>query len=83
MSKKDKLIEKLKSKSRAFTYGEAETLLLSLGFAKSNKGRTSGSRVAFELRNIDIEIHKPHPQKELPEYQIKKIMRILESERLI
>jgi len=56
---------------------------LSLGFIKSNKGRTSGSRVAFELRNIDIEIHKPHPQKELPEYLVKKIVRTLESERLI
>ena len=47
MSKKQKLIDKLKSRSRSFTYEEAVSLLLSLGFQMSNKGKTSGSRVAF------------------------------------
>ena len=83
MAKKDKLIEKLKSKSRNFTYDEVETLLLSLGFVKSNKGRTSGSRVEFEHPVLTIQMHKPHPQKELPRYQIEKILKDLEGASLI
>jgi hypothetical protein len=47
MSKKDKLIKRLKSKPRDFTFDEAEALLLTLGFRKSNKGKTSGSKVIF------------------------------------
>ena len=83
MSKRQKLIDKLKSRSRSFTFDEAETLFLSLGFKKSNKGKTSGSRVVFSKDDIDINLHKPHPQKELEAYQIKKILRVLESEGLI
>jgi len=83
MAKKEKLIERLKSRPKGFTFLEMQALLLHLGFRKSNKGKTSGSKVAFELNNIDIEMHKPHPQKELPEYLTKKILRILEGEGLI
>ena len=45
MGQKDKLIKKLKSKPRDFTFEEAEVLLNYLNFQKSNKGKTSGSRV--------------------------------------
>jgi predicted RNA binding protein YcfA (HicA-like mRNA interferase family) len=83
MSKKQKLIERLRLKPRDFTFEEMESLLLSLGFKKSNKGRTSGSRVLFELGDVSIDLHKPHPQKELPMYQIKKILRNLQEEELV
>ena len=83
MSKKQKLIERLKAKPKDFTYDEMETLLLSLGFLKSHKGKTSGSRVLFELGDFPIDLHKPHPQKELPKYQINKILKSLEEEGLI
>ena len=74
MSKKQKLIDKLKSRSRSFTYEEAVSLLLSLGFQMSNKGKTSGSRVAFDKDNMRIEIHRPHPHNELKRYQIAKLL---------
>ena len=83
MSKKEKLINKLKSKPRDFTFNEMESLLLSLGFDKSNKGKTSGSRVLFMRNGLSIDMHKPHPNKELLSYQISKILRILEKEGLI
>ena len=79
MSKKQKLINKLKSRSRSFEYYEAESLLLSLGFKKSNKGRTSGSRVAFDKGAKRIELHKPHPQKELKQYQIAQLLSDLDN----
>lgn len=83
MSKKDKLIARLRSKPCDFTFSELETLLGLLGFEKSNKGKTSGSRVMFTKGNVPIAVHKPHPRKELLEYQIKQILETLEKEKLI
>ena len=51
MSKKDKLIERLKSKPKDFTYNEAKVILNSFGFIENNKGKTSGSRVVFVKDN--------------------------------
>lgn len=83
MGKKEKLIARLRAKPKDFTFEELETLLGLLGFEKSNKGRTSGSRVLFTKDNIPIAVHKPHPRKELLEYQIKQILETLEKEKLI
>lgn len=85
MSKKEKLIEKLKSKNGSFTFDEAESLLNYFSYYKSNKGKTSGSRVIFEsdLYKSKILLHKPHPRKELLEYQIKQLIEKLEQEGLI
>ena len=85
MSKKEKLIKKLKSNAKSFTYDDAETLLGMLGYRKNNKGKTSGSRVKFTNfeKDSDIILHKPHPQKELKEYQIKQMKDGLKKEGLI
>lgn len=47
MGQKEKLIEQLKSRPKTFTFHDAEVLLDYLEFTKSNKGKTSGSRVMF------------------------------------
>ena len=47
MGQKEKLIEQLKSRPKTFTFHDAEALLDYLEFTKSNKGKTSGSRVMF------------------------------------
>ena len=83
MGQKEKLIAKLKIIPKDFTFEEMETLLTALGFEKSNKGKTSGSRVKFMKDDIPIILHKPHPRKELLEYQIKQILETLEEEGLI
>lgn len=85
MGQKEKLIEKLKSHPKSFTFDEAESLLECLAFQKSNKGKTSGSRVMYSNgeRKIKILLHKPHPRKELKEYQIKQLIAQLEQEGLI
>ena len=84
MGQKDKLINKLKSKPRDFTFDEAETLLTYLSFTRSDKGKTSGSRVKFTSENHGaILLHKPHPRKELLEYQVKQLLEKLEQEGLI
>ena len=81
MSKKDKLIRRLKTKPKDFTYEEAKTLLNIFGFIENNKGKTSGSKVMFtkELGNKKIEIHKPHPSNILKSYQINEIIKRLEE----
>ena len=37
----------------------------------------NGSRVRFDLNNVSLNIHSPHPQKELKRYQIKAIREFL------
>ena len=83
MGKKEKLIEHLKSRPKDFTFDEMRNLLELLGFEMSNKGKTSGSRVKFNRERLAVYLHKPHPRKELLEYQIKNILEILEREKLI
>ncbi len=85
MGQKEKLIKKLKSKPRDFTFEEAVTLLEYLSYHLDNKGKTSGSRVMFssDLTKTKIIIHKPHPRKELLEYQVKQLIEKLEQEGLI
>ncbi len=83
MGKKEKLIARLKDNPKDFTFDEMKNLLEFLGFKMSNKGKTSGSRVKFLKENIIITLHKPHPRKELLEYQIKQLLEILKRENLI
>ncbi len=85
MGQKDKLIAKLKSNPRDFTFDEAVSLLNYLGYIPYNKGKTSGSRIAFVCheRTSKILLHKPHPRKELAEYQVKQLLDHLEQEGLL
>ncbi len=84
MGKKDKLIERLKSKPKDFTFAETESLLECLGYVRSDKGRTSGSRIAFKNpQHKTIMLHKPHQRKELLEYQVKELIRTLDEEGLL
>ena len=76
MSKDDKLIKRLLSKPKDFTYNELRKLLTHLGYEESQSGKTSGSRVAFihkDSKHI-IRLHKPHPNNELKQYQIEQII---------
>lgn len=84
MGQKEKLIFKLQSKPKNMTFAEVETILSYFGYRRFNKGKTSGSRVMFVSdSHPPIMLHKPHPRKELLEYQIKQIVEILKEEKLI
>ena len=81
MGQKEKLIEQLKSRPRTFTFQDAEALLSYLEFTKTNKGKTSGSRVMFvNEEHGSVLLHRPHPQKELKSYQVKQLCDFLEQE---
>lgn len=65
-------------------FDEAETLLGYFSYSRSNKGKTSGSRVIFvSPQHAPVMLHKPHPRKELLSYQVKQLVNILEQEGLI
>ena len=85
MGKKEKLIARLKSNPKDFTFEEAEALLGYLTYQRDNKGKTSGSRVMFTSmeHSSKIMLHKPHPRKELLEYQIKQLIEQLKQEGLL
>ena len=85
MGRKEKLLAKLKTIPKDFTFEEAESLLECMGFQRANKGKTSGSRVMFsdKERKTKILLHKPHPRKELLEYQVKQLLNHLEQEGLL
>ena len=83
MSKKDKLISRLKSKPRDFTFDEVVTLLLSLGFIQLKTGQSGGSVIKFALGSKIVKIHKPHAIKTLHKYQVKDILNDLERWNMI
>ena len=85
MGQKEKLIAKFKSNPKDFTFDDAESLLNFFTYKRSNKGKTSGSRVMFtsDEYKTKILLHKPHPRKELLEYQVKQLIEQLEQEGLL
>ena len=84
MGQKEKLINRLKSRPKDFTFDEVESLLGYLDYKRSDKGRTSGSRVMFVNDNHPpIMMHKTHPRKELLDYQVKQLLEMLKQEGLI
>ena len=75
MGTKEKLIDRLKRLPTDFTFDEAERLLSMFGYVKSNKGKTSGSRVLFSKPDkMPVFLHRPHPNKELKEYALKQLL---------
>lgn len=85
MGKADKLLKRLISKPKDFTYDELKRLLLAYGYEEAKTGKTSGSRVAFlnhETRHI-IRLHKPHPHPELKQYQIDDVLEELKRQGIL
>lgn len=85
MSTIEKEIEKLKSKPKDFTYDELKRILNYFGFYENNKGKTSGSRVKFENKELceKIDLHKPHPNNILKGYQINKAISQLKERGIL
>jgi len=85
MSKRDKLLDRLLNIPSDFRYDEVRSLLEKYGYREDNRGRTSGSRVAFvnsRSKHI-IRLHKPHPGNLLKKYQIEQLTEDLRSKGVI
>lgn len=78
MGQIDKLIKRLLSNPKDFTWAELKKLLNALGYRETNAGKTSGSRVRFlHEEHAPIILHKPHPKPTLKGYQIRLIIEAL------
>lgn len=84
MSKKEKLIARLLSKPKDFTFEELTALLGSFEYKQVTPGKTGGSRVAFSNGENDyIRLHKPHPRNILKPYQVEDIITALQERGLL
>ncbi|MEE9255981.1 MAG: type II toxin-antitoxin system HicA family toxin [bacterium] len=62
MARRDKLIERFKSRPRDLAWDELTRLLEGLGYSEAKRGRTGGSRRRFVHPAAPaISLHKPHP----------------------
>lgn len=76
MGKHDKLLAKLKSRPKDFTFQEVATLLAGFGYVLNQGG--GGSRVRFEHeRCAPLFMHKPHPSPVLKPYQVDHVLDVL------
>jgi predicted RNA binding protein YcfA (HicA-like mRNA interferase family) len=82
MSKLDILIEKLKICNNSFKWTELVSLLTALGYVQI---QGDGSRVKFDNGNPDdlINLHKPHPNKEMKAYALRQVLAKLNNAGLI
>lgn len=75
MTKKDKLVERLLSLPKDFTWDELIKVVGYFGYQELKKGKTGGSRRKFadEHNNI-ITLHKPHPENRVKEYALQQVI---------
>lgn len=84
MSKKEKLIARLKEKPKDFSFEEVVQLMGYFGYTIVSGGKTGGSRVAFSNDKKDyIRMHKPHPRSILKSYQVQNLLDDLKERELI
>ena len=84
MSTKEKLRERFLKMPSDFTFDEMQQLLSGYGYERSNKGRTSGSRVIFKKADKrPIMLHKPHPGNIVKEYAMQQVYADLKEAGLI
>lgn len=82
MSQIKKLIDRLKTRPKDFTFGELGKILRHFGYKEHKTGKSAGSRRAFVNKSTKhiIRIHKPHPGNILKSYQIDYIIDELKNE---
>ena len=74
MGTKEKLRNRFLKMPSDFTFDEMQRLLEGYGYEKSNKGKTSGSRLIFKNGiKRPIMLHKPHPGNVVKEYAMKQV----------
>lgn len=82
MSTFEKLLKRLLSKPKDFTYEELRRILASFGYSEQ---QGAGSRVVFKNERLQhtIKLHKPHPGTILKRYQLDLIIEELQKIQLL
>ena len=78
MSRRDKLVVRLRGKPKDFTWDEE------LGYSEAASSKTGGSRrCSLHATAPTIALHKPHPGNIVKMYVIRDVLRVLIEEDLI
>ncbi|MEN6454526.1 MAG: type II toxin-antitoxin system HicA family toxin [Prolixibacteraceae bacterium] len=80
MSKLEKLIIRLISLPKDFTYQELKTVLLAFGYAEMEG---SDSRICFKKETHKIKLHKPYPGNIMKRYQLDLVIEELKKQGFI
>ena len=84
MSRRDKLVARLGTRPRDFTWSELARLLEGLGYVETKAGKTGGSRRRFVHPTAPlITLHKPHPGNTVKMYVVDELLPVLNDEGLI
>lgn len=84
MTRRDKLVARLKACPRDFTWAELVRVLEGLGYNEVATGKTGGSRRRFVHKTAPaLLLHKPHPGNIVKMYVIDEIIRTLGEAGLI
>jgi hypothetical protein len=83
MSKKDKMIDKLLSKPKDFTFDEMVSLLSYFGYDLKQGGTGSGVKFIKDDSNEVINFHKPHPNGVLKKYVLEQVIEKLRKDGLL
>ena len=80
MSQIEKLIQRLLSLPKDFTWDELIKVLAHYGYIELKKGKTGGSRRKFadKEKNVII-LHKPHPGNIVKAYALKQVIEHLQE----
>jgi hypothetical protein len=82
MSSKEKLLARLCSRPKDFSWSDLKTLMRHLGYEEITG---SGSRRKFihaKTKRI-VSLHRRHPDNTLLDYQVKEILSFLKQEGII
>jgi predicted RNA binding protein YcfA (HicA-like mRNA interferase family) len=82
MSKQEKLLRRLLSKPKDFTWAELVALMTALGF-EMEKSSGSGRKFIYPETQATLFLHEPHPSKVLKPYQVRDAVTLLEREGFI
>ncbi|TDW96312.1 type II toxin-antitoxin system HicA family toxin [Dinghuibacter silviterrae] len=82
MSQAEKLVHRLLSLPKDFTWDELIKVLAYYGYVELKKGKTGGSRRKFVdgQKNVII-LHKPHPGNIVKEYALKQVIEHLQEKK--
>jgi hypothetical protein len=75
MSKNEKLLERMLSTPKDFTWDELVRLLAWFGYNELKKGKAGGSRRKFaDAKKNVIILHEAHPEKTVKQYVIRQVL---------
>lgn len=79
MTKRDKLVDKLKHSANTFAWSDLVTLLSQLGYQKEEK---AGSRIRFLNAKTGhmLRMHRPHPENHIKGGALKDLKQQLTQE---